>query len=112
MALLADAIRASNTQTAIYRAPQGYAVIVKRVTGREEPDSEEEYDVFVDRGDQRGPWKIGALNLIEALDRMRGLGLPGFDPETDQWQPTTLPNPEPPTSPEDRQDYLHNFERP
>jgi hypothetical protein len=106
MALLADAIRASDTQTAIYRAPQGYAVVVQRVTGREEPDSEEEYDVFVDRGDQRGPWRIAALDLIEALDRMGSLGLPGFDPASDQWQPTTLP--EPAISPQDREDYLRD----
>lgn len=90
MALLADAIRSSDTQAAIYRAPQGYSVIVERVTGREGPDAQEEYDVLVDHGDPRGSWRIGALNLIEALERMRVLGLPGFDPDNVQWQPTTL----------------------
>jgi hypothetical protein len=106
MALLADAIRSSDTQAAIYRAPQGYSVVVKRVTGREEPDDQEEYDVLVDRGDARGPWRIGALNLIEALDRMRGLGLPDFTPDNDAWQPTTMLSPEPPASPQVREDYL------
>ncbi len=106
MALLAEAIRASDTQAAIYRAPQGYAVIVKRVTGHENPDSEEEYDVLVARGGRQGPWRIGALDLIEAIERMRGLGLLGFDPETDEWRPTTLRDPEPPVSPDEREDYL------
>ncbi len=111
MALLADAIRSSDTQAAIYRAPQGYSVIVERVTGREEPDAQEEYDVLVDHGDAQGPWhigpwRIGALNLVEALERMRGLGLPGFDPDTAQWQPATLPGSQPPVSPDVREDDL------
>lgn len=112
MAHLPEAIRASDTQAAIYRAPQDYSVIVKRVTGREQPDSEEEYDVTVDWNGRPGPWRIGALSLAEAYTRMRGLGLPGFDPENDEWQPTTLPSPEPPVSQEEREDYLVNYEKP
>jgi hypothetical protein len=111
MALLADAIRSSNSQAAIYRAPQGYSVVVERVTGRENPDAQEEYDVLVDDGDapdrgRVGSWRIGALDLVEALERMRGLGLPGFDPDTAQWQPATLRGARPPVSPDVREDYL------
>lgn len=113
MALLPEAIRSSDTQSAIYRSSHGYDVIVKRVTGREEPDSEAEIDVMVEWGDKRpGEWRIAALNLVEAYDRMRGLGLPDFDPENDQWQPATLPSPEPPVSPDVREDYLANYEKP
>ncbi len=107
MATLPEAIRSSDTQSAIFRAPQGYRVVVKRVTGREEPDSDDEFDVMVFWSDQRpGQWRIAALTLSEAYDRMRGLELPDFNPENDQWQPTTLPDPEPPASPEEREDYL------
>jgi hypothetical protein len=106
MALLAEAIRSSETQSAIYRAPQGYSVIVRRVTGREEPDGQEGYDVLVDRGERTGPWRIGALDLAEAMGRLDGLDLPDFDPESDQWQPATLPSPESPVNPDVRADYL------
>jgi hypothetical protein len=106
MAVLPEAIRTSDTQTAIYRSPHGYAVIVNRVTGREEPDSEEEYVVLVRRGTAPLRDRIAGLSLLEAIARMRGLSLTDFDPDNDQWEPTTLPPPEPAISPEDRQDYL------
>jgi hypothetical protein len=106
MAALPEAIRASDTQTAIHRSPQGYAVIVHRVTGREEPDSEEEYEVLVRRGAGPARDRIAGLSLLEAIERMRALCLPDFDPENDAWEPTTLPSPEPPSSAADRQDYL------
>ncbi|HEX6817823.1 MAG TPA: hypothetical protein VF120_05565 [Ktedonobacterales bacterium] len=113
MALLPEAIRSSDTQSAIYRSPHGYSVIVKRVTGREEPDSEAEFDAMVEWADQRpGQWRIAALTLVEAYDRMRGLGLADFDPLNDAWQPATLPSPEPPVSPEERKDYLTDYEKP
>ena len=113
MATLPEAIRASDTQAASYTGPQGVRVVVKRVTGREEPDSEEEYDVLVTRSDQQpGTWRIGALSLVEAYDRMLGLGLPDFDPENDAWQPATLPSPQPPVSPDERKDYLADSEHP
>lgn len=113
MTTLPEAIRSSDTQSAIYSAPQGYRVVVKRVTGREEPDSEDEFDVMVFWGDrQPGRWRISALTLSEAYDRMRGLGLPDFNPENAQWQPARLPDAEPPVSPEEREDYLTDYEHP
>jgi hypothetical protein len=112
VALLADAIRSSESQAAIYRAPQGYLVIVERVTGRENPDTQEGYIEEVDHGDappslgDMCPWRIGALDLVEALERMRGLGIPDFDPEIAQWRPALLPGVRPPVGPDVREDYL------
>jgi hypothetical protein len=105
MALLADAIRASDTQSAVWRSPDGYTVFVKRVTGREGSFDQEEYAVFTQRPGAPTRDRIAALNLIEALVRMRELALPGFDPEGAAWEPTTIPDPEPKVTEEDREDF-------
>ena len=76
MALLAEALRSSATQTAEFRAQDGAAVIVQRVTGKEEPDSEEQYVVRLRRADRPAEDRFAAENLLEALGRLLVLGVP------------------------------------
>lgn len=85
--LLVDAIRAGGTETAVYRAPGGYSVVVKRIVGQLEHYNQEGYSVRLERPDG-GPstQEFAASDMIETLDRLRGLGLPDFDPEADIWQ--------------------------
>jgi hypothetical protein len=87
MALLAEAIRSSATQTAEFRAQDGAAVIVQRVTGKEEPDSEEQYAVRLRRADRPAEDRFAAENLLEVLGRLLVLGVPGLDPGSTNWQP-------------------------
>ena len=88
MALLVDALRASETGTASAPAPDGTLVIVQRVIGREEPYSQESYLVRTQRGAASVKDHFVAEHLLEAIQRMHRLGLSGFDPEFYGWQPT------------------------
>jgi hypothetical protein len=87
MALLAEALRSSATQTAQFRAQDGTAVIVQRVTGNEEPDSEEQYAVRLRRADQPAEDRFAAENLLEVMGRLHALDVPGLDPGSADWQP-------------------------
>ena len=87
MALLAEAIRQSDTQAAACALPDGTRVMVQRVTGREGPFDQEEYAVRTERPGEPPVAQMATDNLIEALDRMRRLDIPGFDPATADWQP-------------------------
>lgn len=87
MALLAEAIRQSDTQAAACTLPDSTRVMVQRVTGREGPFDQEEYAVRTERPGAPPVARIATDNLIEALDGMRQLGIPGFDPATADWQP-------------------------
>ena len=87
MALLTDAIRQSSTQAAYCQTGNDTAVIVQRVTGREQPYNQEEYAVSVQRGANPPTQAFAAENLLEAIERMRDFGLPGFDPEASNWSP-------------------------
>ncbi len=89
MALLAEALRSSATQTAEFRAQDGAAVIVQRVTGKEEPDSEEQYAVRLRRADRPAEARFAAENLLEVLGRLLVLGVPGLDPGSTGWKPVT-----------------------
>jgi hypothetical protein len=89
MALLAEALRSSATQTAQFRAQDDTAVIVQRVTGKEEPDSEEQYAVRLRRADRPAEDRFAAENLLEVLGRLHALGVPGLDPGSTDWQPVT-----------------------
>jgi hypothetical protein len=89
MASLVDAIRASGNQTASYRTRDGTTVTVERITGLALPDNQDEYVVCVGAaGGPRRP-EIAALDLVEAFERMRTLGLPGFDPDQAGWEPAS-----------------------
>jgi hypothetical protein len=88
MALLVDALRASETGTAAAQAPDGTLVLVQRVVGREEPYSQESYLVRTQRGAAPPKDHFVAEHLLEAIQRMHRLGLAGFDPEFYGWQPT------------------------
>lgn len=77
MALLADAIRTSPTETAEYLVPDGTRVVVQRIMGREEPDSEEAYAVCLLRDGQLTQVCYAAENLLEAMARMPSLGVMG-----------------------------------
>lgn len=87
MALLAEAIRQSDTQTAACALPDGTRVAVQRVTGREGSFDQEEYAVSTEQPGEPPVARMATDNLIEALDGMRRLHIPGFDPETADWQP-------------------------
>jgi hypothetical protein len=87
MALLVDALRASETGTASARAPDGTLVTVQRVIGREEPYSQESYTVRTQHGAAPPKDRFAAEHLLEAIQRMQRLGLTGFDPEFYGWQP-------------------------
>lgn len=102
MALLAEAIRASDAQTALYRSPAGYTVTVNRVTGRAEPYIQEAYDVLVERVGAPATDRFNALDLLEVFERLRGLGLPEFDPEGTGWEVAPSPHPAPSASPPSR----------
>ncbi len=86
MAVLAEAIRASETETAAATAPDGTTLVVQRVIGKEEPDSQETYVVRVRRKGAPGE-QIEVTDLLEAVWYMRALRLDDFDPEFDSWQP-------------------------
>jgi hypothetical protein len=87
MSLLAEAIRHSDTETARYEAADGTRVIVQRITGREMQDNQEEYLVRTKRLGGLPHSRIAALDLVEALEYMRNLGIPDFNPDTADWQP-------------------------
>ncbi len=87
MALLAEAIRHSDTQAAACALPDGMRVVVQRVTGREGPFDQEEYAVRTQRPGEPPVARMATDNLIEALGGMSRLGIPGFDPATADWQP-------------------------
>lgn len=87
MTLLAEAIRQSDTQAAACALPDGTRVLVQRVTGREGPFDQEEYAVRTQRLGEPPVARMATDNLIEALDGMRRLDIPGFDPATADWQP-------------------------
>lgn len=87
MTLLAEAIRQSDTQAAACALPDGTRVLVQRVTGREGPFDQEEYAVRTERPGELPVARMATDNLIEALDGMRRLDLPSFDPATADWQP-------------------------
>jgi len=100
MALLPEAIRAGEQQTARHTLQDGTAVIVQRVTGREGPFDQEGYLVRV-----RGPGglpaeRFAAENLLEVIERLRAWDLPGFDPNTADWQPASGVDTLDPESPE------------
>ena len=87
MALLAEAIRQSDTQAAACTLPDGTRVMVQRVTGREGPFDQEEYAVRTERPGESPVARMATDNLIEALDGMRRLSISGFDPAAADWQP-------------------------
>lgn len=87
MALLAEAIRQSDTQAAACTLPDGTRVMVQRVTGREGPFDQEEYAVRTERPGEQPVARMATDNLIEALDGMSRLGIPDFNPSTADWQP-------------------------
>lgn len=87
MALLAEAIRQSDTQAAACALPDGTRVLVQRVTGREGPFDQEEYAVRTERPGEPPMARMATDNLLEALNGMRRLGIPGFDPAGTEWQP-------------------------
>lgn len=94
MALLVEAIRASNNESAHCQLSDGTLVLVQRVLGREEPYAQEEY-VLELRSKNRPPVEhIAANDLLELMQRMGDL-LPGVDPEGNEWLPggaTGLPD--------------------
>ncbi len=87
MALLADAIRQSDTQSATCALPDGTRLLVQRVTGREGPFDQEEYAVRTQRPGEAPVARMATDNLIEALDGMSRLGIPDFNPSSADWQP-------------------------
>lgn len=87
MALLAEAIRQSDTQAAVCTVSDGTRVLVERVTGLEGPFDQEEYVVRTQRPGEPPTARQATDNLIEALDGMRQLGISGFDPNIADWQP-------------------------
>jgi hypothetical protein len=87
MALLAEAIRQSDTEAAVCVLPDGTRVLVQRVTGREGPFDQEEYAVRTQRPGEPAVARMATDNLIEALGGLRQLALAGFDPATADWQP-------------------------
>ena len=89
MALLADAIRQSGSETAAYHTQDGTVVIVQRITGREEPNNEEEYAVRIQRTGAPPEERFAADNLLETLVRLHDMRLPGFNPESDGWVPAS-----------------------
>lgn len=91
MALLPDAIRASNTATARRLLRDGTEVVIERVIGKEEPDSEESYAVHIyDVGGARVE-EFEAADLVEAVERLRRLNWAGFDPDAPEWEPALGP---------------------
>lgn len=99
MALLADAIRQSDSETAAYRTQDGTAVIVQRITGREEPYSQEEYAVRTQVAGAPPEERFAADNLLETLVHLQDMRLPGFNPESDGWVPASGPSGIDPQSP-------------
>ena len=87
MALLAEAIRQSDTQSAACVLPDGTRVLVQRVTGPEGPFDQEEYAVRTQRPGEPPVARMATDDLNEALDGMRRLDIPDFDPVTADWQP-------------------------
>lgn len=91
MALLPEAIRASDTATARRRLSDGGEVVMERIIGKEEPYSEESYavNIYDGRGARRDAFE--SENLLEAIERLRDLNLDGFDPEAPEWEPAVGP---------------------
>jgi hypothetical protein len=87
MPLLADAIRTSAIESARLHTADDVSVLVERVVGQYTPDTEESYAVSVKRGNARPIAVFDANDLVEALARLRSLGLPGLAPDSDGWQP-------------------------
>ena len=87
MALLAEAIRASDQQIARYRAADGYTVEVQRITGPETPYVQESYAVRIRRGDEAAQNLHDANDLVEALAYLHQLSTPGFAPDSTDWEP-------------------------
>jgi hypothetical protein len=86
MTLLAEAIRQSDAQSASWTAPNGTAVLVERVTGREGSFDQEEYAVRTQRPGEPPVARAATNDLPEALERMAALGIPGFDPGGTGWE--------------------------
>lgn len=84
MALLTDAIRASDRQMARRRVDAG-VVEVERITGREQPYNEESYAVRLRRADGSTQDLHDAEDLIEALAYLSGFS--GVAPEDTGWEP-------------------------
>lgn len=89
MARLPDAIRQSDSMAARYDIPDGSAILVKGVIGQRVPTSQEEYAVSIQRGAAPPDDLFAANDLAEAIDHLQSLNLPGFDPLSAAWQPTT-----------------------
>ena len=90
MADLVHAIWVSNDQAAVCRTRDGTIVQVQRITGLPGvSDNEDEYVVRVQRSGGEARDEIATVDLSEALGRMRSLDIPGFDPETAEWEPST-----------------------
>lgn len=110
MALLPEAIRAGEQQTARHTLQDGTAVIVQRITGREGPFDQEGYLVRVRRPGRLPEERFAADDLLEAVERLRAWRLPGFDPDTADWRPTsgvdTL-DPESPDAPDPTDPVAH-----
>ena len=103
MALLPEAIRAGGQQTARHTLQDGTAVIVQRITGREGPFDQEGYLVRVRRPGRLPEERFAADDLLEAVERLRAWRLPGFDPDTADWRPTSgvdMLDPESPDAPD------------
>ena len=89
MALLPEAIRAGEQQAARHTLNNGTAVIVQRITGREGPFDQEGYLVRVRTPGGLPAERFAATNLLEVIERLRAWRLPGFDPDTADWRPTS-----------------------
>ncbi|MFI5271745.1 MAG: hypothetical protein ACHQ4H_01765 [Ktedonobacterales bacterium] len=90
MALLAEAIRHSDSQAAFCVLAGGTRVLVERVTGLEGPFDQEEYAMRTQRPGEPPVARAATADLLEAFDRMRQLGIPDFDPVTADWQPVRV----------------------
>ncbi len=90
MPLLVDAIRGSANESAAFRTTDGVTVLVKRVIGQDISDSEEGYAVSVQYDDSRPAETFDTDNLAAAMATLRSLGVAGFAPDSDQWQPADV----------------------
>lgn len=72
-----------------YDVPGGPAIIVKGIVGQRVPYNEETYAASIQRGAD-APEDLFAVNdLAEVLERFQSLDVPGFDPLSAGWQPTS-----------------------